>query len=284
MILINRGTPSSKLSQVLSQIESDPKWQSIPLLDSKALRKYFDDDKHKAKITIRNDLILVQHHLCAYCMCPIEIRNANGDTTVKIEHYRPIDSSCNPNCKNDTYDYSNYFLCCMGGEQETNNPAQNPNGKRKKRILCCDSNKGNRTLTIDPTNEVHISHIQYRSDGVIEYFDSTNADETKEIQADLNEKLRLNGRWDPKAGKCIMDTDTGIVQGRKDAYTSAEEIVQQLIDEGRCTEAELKTQISIIQSSHLPFEGVYVFVFQMYINIGHTNADLPISSAEAVTL
>lgn len=261
MIKINRGIPSTELKKEISIATKDQLWLSINQNDTQNLRHAFDAAK-KLKELVRKELIMAQHNLCAYCMCNIILKNDFGKTTVKIEHYNPICFKNNSNCKSDTFDFNNYLITCEGGTSDNN---------EKNRILCCDSAKGNKAITIDPTNPVHIANIFYHSDGIIDYSDITNLTEENKIKDDINLLLQLNGTWNKMKNKSVYDTTTKLINRRQNAYNEAESDILELIKQDQCTEDVLLDRINKIQAEHWEFEGVYTYVYTSYINKGRNN-------------
>ncbi len=218
-------------------------------------------------------LITEQHSLCAYCMAHIEKTNVYGKKTVKIEHYKPINKKNNPNCKSDTFNYYNYFIVCMGGTDIKTN---------KKRVLCCDSAKSEKKITIDPTNKAQIKNVFYHSNGIIDYADKTNRNEEITIKDDINNTLNLNGKWDKRNQISICDTSTDLKQRRRNAYEAAEEDVMNQYKAGSCTEEFLKNRINTIKTEHWEFEGVYLYVYSKYLNKGRMEKSKQSSTTAAI--
>lgn len=123
---------------------------------------HFDDMPSDIKQILRDSLLKEQGYLCAYCMSRID--NAN----TKIEHYVPRNNE-------NELDYKNLLAVCEGKSFDN-----------EKKHQHCDTQKGNRTLQIDPQNEFHISQISYKPDGTIYSKDGKFDD-------DLNLILNLNG-------------------------------------------------------------------------------------------
>lgn len=176
--------------------------------DTKKLRGLFDSMK---KDRIQNELCIEQHNLCAYCMRRIVPEHGREDDMVQIEHYIPLSIS-----KKDALDYQNFIGVCSGGKRE------NLGGQTEKRILCCDASRGEKALTINPTDKRQMQAIAYRRDGFM-YIDFKHAGlpETLagKMQEDINEVLCLNGKLNAENTECMFDTATGLVASRKKYMT-----------------------------------------------------------------
>ena len=138
-------------------------------------KAHFDDMPSDVKQILRESLLKEQGYLCAYCMSRIDNENT------KIEHYVPRNNE-------NELDYKNLLAVCEGKSF----------GNEKKHQHC-DTQKGNRTLQIDPQNQSHISQISYKPDGTIYSKDG-------KFDNDLNKVLNLNGIESPKSeDKCEIN-------------------------------------------------------------------------------
>lgn len=77
----------------------------------KDLWELLDTGENYNKEQLREDLHTEQNGVCCYCVCEIELEKAQS----VIEHFK--DKSCNP-CEN-TYDYTNLLLSCIGNNRIT---------------------------------------------------------------------------------------------------------------------------------------------------------------------
>lgn len=251
MILINRGQPSPELSNLLVAKNSDSDWINIDPKDTKLIRKKFDDDSN-LKNLIRADLYNAQHGLCAYCMAEISLIPSieeRKNKKIKIEHYTPISEN-----KSLVFDYNNYFLVCTGGDSD--DYSKSPDS------LCCDSKKGEKKITIDPTNINHIKHLQYQEDGQIKYYEVSNSKLTKIINNDLNITLGLNGTLYLTNNNTKHDTRTNLVYRRKKAYETAFNRIKAMSENKTFTKSNLEKIISKEESNPQEFSGVFLFVYR----------------------
>ena len=125
---------------------------------------HFDDIPSDIKSILRKSLLQEQGYLCAYCMSRIY----DDHNTTKIEHYR---------ARNDfnELDYSNLLAVCSGNFFDDSYEHQH-----------CVTRKGEKFLNINPQNALHISMIDYKSDGTI--FSKKNSN----FNDDFNKILNLN--------------------------------------------------------------------------------------------
>jgi uncharacterized protein (TIGR02646 family) len=118
------------------------------------------------KDELRELLAREQGHICCYCMSRIR-PTADG---MKIEHWASQDL-----CPELQLAYSNLFGTCKGGEGRPGNEQH------------CDTSKGNRDITINPTDSNRNCErlLRYLGDGTVESDDP-------DVQRDIVEILRLN--------------------------------------------------------------------------------------------
>lgn len=256
MIIIKRGFPSTVLKGMLDQKTTSSDWLSIPEEDTKALRTAFDDDR-ELKEQIRTELYPAQNGLCAYCMAKISMQPSKPIEKIKIEHYKPISWKTNKQCKDGVFDYNNYFLVCIGGNDQSFH--------NDKNLLCCDSQKGNKTITINPTNQAHIDGLGYNPDGTI-YYISSDVNEQKTISDDLNRTLGLNGTFYKPPTLTRYDTRTRLVERRKTAFKNANKIILQLISDCNLTQKNLEALIENEKNNPSEFSGVYLFYYKSILN------------------
>jgi len=116
----------------------------------------------------RVSLLTEQGHICCYCMRRIpESEKIPGS---KIEHFL-----CQDDHSQEELNYGNMLLACLGNEGSP------------KRIQTCDSYKGNKTLTHNPSNNARNIEelIKYKSNGEIYSSDDT-------LNTELESILNLN--------------------------------------------------------------------------------------------
>lgn len=249
MLYIKKRQPSVKIRTELRNATRSPAWKKIDPTDTDTLRDYFND--LTIKDDLRESLCNEQHHICAYCMRRIEPANVRS---VKIEHFVPLSKD-----KDKVLDYTNYFLCCDGdSEAEITSDT--------KRILCCDSSKGNKPIELDPRNSIQMEHIRYNQYGKIYYSDINQVELAKKRNEEINEVLQLNGLWDKKEERTIADTATCIVSSRRATYQAAVSYIQRL--EKRMKPYEicevLNDKIESLENTEVyeEFIGVTLFVLK----------------------
>lgn len=222
MLYIKKNAPSLATQSEISKAKRDSHWSTISEDDVKARRRIFDDMN---KSSIQQDLIQEQHHLCAYCMRPIETVFQG----VRVEHFIPLSED-----KEKTLDYNNYLGVCFGGSHQELQP-EPPDGQRRNsgRILCCDAQKGDQRLSaINPWNEAIMDHIAYRPNGYVYFRGNGDYSDVfcQHAQTDIDEILQLNGIFtkDNETIEWISDTTTRIVEGRRNAFSVANMILANL--------------------------------------------------------
>lgn len=260
MLYIKKQPTPSKIHHAAQRMKTSERWLSIEEGDTKAVRdcfehlEYYDDQEKRyiyAKGLIRAELLKEQHHLCAYCMTPIE---DDGQKT-KVEHFVPLSSS-----NDKALDYQNFLAVCKGGEKPHWQIQDTEVGER---ILCCEAVKGDHTeLTIDPRNQDMMNHIAYYSNGEI-YFEGLSdypEDVCAKIRLDLDETLRLNGKINPDGSR--QDTATRLVYNRKATYQATNDVLRRLRKEGKLTLSEIEHRIqTIINAEYMDaFAGVKLFI------------------------
>lgn len=144
-----------------------------------ALRNYFQAKKEKVdwydntfdKAAVKTSLVIEQGYLCAYCMQRIE-----DDHTTKLEHWEDQASLKKLKEKGEKekltkkeekeklenlskiFDYDNIFAVCKGSLHDNKGKQQH-----------CDSSrsKGNRELTLKPSDKRTLQNVKYSSNGRI---------------------------------------------------------------------------------------------------------------------
>lgn len=252
MLYIKKNAPSLATQAKLSQTKRDSHWNTVPENDINARRVIFDN---MDKSPIQQDLIPEQHHLCGYCMRPIEVTFEG----IRIDHFIPLSED-----KEKTLDYNNYLGVCYGGSQrELQTNPQGYQSRKIKRILCCDAQKKDqRLLAINPWNEAIMDHIAYYTNGYIYFKGRGDYSETfcNNAQNDIDNILQLNGifKKDKDNIEWISDTTTKIVEGRRNAFTAANKI---LADLQPLTSHKIDREIQSLLDApkRQPFVGVIVY-------------------------
>lgn len=104
-------------------------------------------------------------------------------------------------------DYQNYLGVCYGGEKD---------GDNKSHVLCCDAERKDRKLTINPWNKRQMEAIGYYRSGEIFVRQDEGLDPelVEKMQKDIDNVLHLNGEKDSD-GRIIRDTATQLIAGRR---------------------------------------------------------------------
>lgn len=158
MILIRKGPPPAALTTYRLQPDAS--------VDPPRPARYDGPGFNEVKPDVRKALRDEQRGICCYCNDRID------ETTMKIEH-RVAQAADDTR----TLDWPNLFGACPG-------EIDNPSGVGAK-VLHCDSAKGERPITIDPTNPTHVASLSYRRDGTLVSSQPAH-------QTDIDEVLRLN--------------------------------------------------------------------------------------------
>lgn len=260
MILIIKKAPSQSLQGDFASILSSKSWKDALANDQIDMRDLFDNAERDwpvpgFKDKIRSELFSQQNGLCAYCMSRLSL--ASTVQTVKIEHYHPL-SIKKYRCE--TFSFANYLLVCTGGSKCDDDARKT-----------CDTRKGNQEITIDPTNRIHMSHIIYRSNGIISYSDPSDPQVQQKIIEDINERLNLNGITDENYEQCLLDNAEELVAGRRLAYRKANEEIDKLRKKKELTPEAILKLIAKYKKKHLAFEGVYIYVFNLRLKTANHN-------------
>lgn len=177
------------------------------LRDTPGTAVCYDSLTGDTRSTIREHLCADQGWLCVYCMRRISLEPKPGvSRKVHTEHYIPrhqhsdVDEELPyPEYSQADLDafslnYNNLFVVCDGKYSKDEQPEEQEeryacNSRKKKAHETCDKARGNRRLTIDPRNPVHIASISYgKTDALIGSNDNA-------IASDLIKKLNLNYHW-----------------------------------------------------------------------------------------
>lgn len=251
MLYIEKKNPSHATRRELARIKASPEWKAVSEGDTKAIRDQFDK---LDKSIIRPDLLIEQHHLCAYCMRRI---TDHGQST-HIEHWEPLNKN-----KDKALDYNNFLGVCDGGA------GVDVSGKR---ILSCDANKSKtdgkddiERLTLNPHDRLMMSGITYTRKGFIKFQNPGpyDNDTCQKLSDELNYVLQLNGKLD-RDGEFLQDTATQIVKGRKDAFENAETIIQVLDRKHRLTSHNLALEIQRLENKPIRDQYVGVTLFRLH--------------------
>jgi uncharacterized protein (TIGR02646 family) len=146
----------------------------------------------------RKHLLDEQGYLCAYCMRRIPHKHIEKDIEkddMKVEH-RTSQTDKESIAKKFDITHANMFACCMGNEG------------MKEKFQTCDTRKKDATITINPTDKLHIDTIKYGLDGLIT---STNP----AFEVDINRTLNLNEKNLQKRREAIYQV---VDKKTKDAY------------------------------------------------------------------
>lgn len=144
------------------------------LVQHRAQKGTYGDLPTATKDELRNSLLSEQGHICCYCMkrIPQKLKQEEIEKNYpssKIEHV-----NCQSIHNDKDLNYSNMLLACNG------------NHGSPKIMLTCDSFKGERDLSFNPSDTRNIeSLIRYRANGEIFSDDKT-------IDSELNTVLNLN--------------------------------------------------------------------------------------------
>ncbi len=163
MILIRKGAPPRELITYRETPDTS--------VDPPRRARYDGPGFETAKKPVRKALRDEQQGLCCYCNARIE----DDEHRMKIEHHVPQHGEFGDPTRD--LEWPNLLGACRGERP-------NPSG-RGPASLHCDSAKGEKTLSIDPTNAAHMATIDYTNDGRVRSTNSSFDDE-------LNEVLNLN--------------------------------------------------------------------------------------------
>lgn len=236
MIHIEKEGLPDGIKQKIIEIRKSESWKNIDDNDVEDIRNVFDNDFPKNDV--KKILIHEQKGLCAYCMKKIEIGSHS-----KIEHFIPLSKD-----KEKSIDYNNMLGVCDGGERVVG---------KEGHILCCDSYKKEKIITINPLNKVHMEKIAYKVDGTI-----YTSPKDEEIENDINETLMLNGV--KKSNGVVRDTSTELLKGRRDVYERARLMLINLDKKKKCTSRNIKKLIDELQNVKEleEFVGVKLYYFK----------------------
>ncbi len=145
----------------------------------------FDDVQGASrwKDRLREALLHEQGHLCCYCMQPISTEST------KIEHFR-----CQERHPELALHHENLLAACLGGQG------------LPRHLQHCDTAKGNRDLSLDPTGNPEL-HVRYTIDGKVRAEDPA-------IEQELTEVLNLNAPDLVRARKQVIDVLVHDVQAK----------------------------------------------------------------------
>lgn len=248
MLYIKNGRTPNIVRSKLKKIVDSKEWKQINDNDIAKLREYFDNIDFKDDL--RKNLCEKQHGICAYCMRKINYQDVRN---VKIEHFYPISKY-----KGKVFDYNNYLLVCDGGTNSELNYGD-------KRVLCCDSSKGNKEIEISPFVKRHMEHIRYNKYGKIYYSDKSDKNYADNRNFEINNILKLNGEWSEKENRTLIDTSTNIVSKRQATYQATISYIQRLEKKGKHIMRDtIIEKINSLEKSgeYEEFIGVALFVLK----------------------
>ena len=109
------------------------------------------------------------------------------------------------------------------------------------RVLCCDANKKDTEIFLNPLDKDQMRKIAYKRDGTI-YTEQRD----EKMEKDINDVLRLNGIQNENG--TFHDTSTEIVKGRRDTYQNARKTLDLLMKNGRCTSKNVQEMIKQLEN------------------------------------
>ena len=228
------GLPNDINSKII-ELSKSGKWKSISEEDTTAIRNAFDNDFPKNEV--KEILLHEQHGICAYCMKRIRMDNHS-----RVEHLVPLSKS-----KDNAIDYTNMLGVCDGGERINGN---------QNHILCCDAQKKETEITVNPLDKTQMDKIAYDKEGRI-----YTKPRDEGMERDINNILLLNGIQ--KKDGTVRDTATELLKGRKDAYNRAKRMLGLLNAKGKCTSATVKKIMDELYNSDEREEYVGVLLYYL---------------------
>lgn len=157
MIVIRRGAPPQALIKDVQGLLPE--------------QRTYENLSSETKRALKETLLDRQGYLCAYCMCRVKVVDH-----AKLEHVYPQSRSIAEGHPEQTIEYGNMLVTCMGGDGDACFPYEN---------TTCDTHKGDQLISIDPTSQDCIEAIRYRRNGEI-------YSENRAFNHDLCETLNLN--------------------------------------------------------------------------------------------
>lgn len=224
---------SQELSNLLRVAQKDSQW--VNATDKHGLRTAFDDLAPKEPL--RTVLFREQKGLCAYCMRLLETDEPTG--RFRLEHRKPLSL-----CKAEGLDYQNLFAVCNGGQTSP---------QKHGSVFCCDVAKADKEITFNPCDNRHIQQISYTKKGEI-------VSGQAEFQKEIDYVLCLNGKLD-KQGTRVSDTNTRLVEGRRDTYHACEKAFISLAKKKQLNSLTLEKMISKLEQQELSEQYVGVTLY-----------------------
>lgn len=155
MIFIKKGTEPKQLSE---HRNSGGSWDDFSLA--------------KGKLVVKEQLLIEQNSLCAYCTRRISF------TKMKVEHWfprHPSDKSLSDKGNKLQLNYSNLLAVCLGCYQGNSH-----------NLLHCDTSKAEQVIDLDPQKQHHINELKYlKATGKM-------SSQNSQHQIEINQILRLN--------------------------------------------------------------------------------------------
>lgn len=240
MLYIKKEGLPSDISNRIIQLSKSEEWKNISKDDTDAIRYVFDNEFPKNDV--KRVLLHEQHGICAYCMKRIRMDNHS-----RVEHLVPLSKS-----KDNAINYNNMLGVCDGGERITGN---------QNHILCCDAQKKETEIIVNPLDKTQMDKIAYDKEGRI-YTKPRDED----MERDINNVLLLNGIQ--KKDGTVRDTATELLKGRKDAYDRAKRMLGLLNAKGKCTSATVKKIMDELYNSdeREEYVGVLLYYFKKHYN------------------
>lgn len=249
MLYIEKGPVPAKIKRQVNEIVNGNtadsiKWRSLP---DEAPEESEETQEERAEYTaflrsqfntldktvIRDSLLREQRGICAYCMRRIK---ASSDTP--IEHWYPLS-----NRKATALDYRNFLLSCNG-----------INYAGTSKISCCDEQKGDIRITIDPRNQNMMSMIAYENGGRV-YVQGTKA-ECEILQHDLDDTLNLN------------DEHGALKQERSAVYRGCVDEIKRLAKRKQLTVANVRRLLNQLEQAEMydtDYVGVAIFYYRRWL-------------------
>jgi len=181
-------------------------------------------DDYREKDELRECLVKEQGYICCYCMQRIKPHREK----MRIEHWHP---QSKPPDKQ--LDYRNMLGACTGNE-----------GKPKV-LHHCDKSRGEKTLTINPTNESCETLIKFSVSGKI-------SSDNEQVNKDLNETLNLNMESLIKIRKLVLDEAIKNFQKKHPVSQWTKEIL----------EREISRWSSSSHGAYKPYCQIVIYYFQ----------------------
>lgn len=177
-----------------------------------------DYDNYAQKDELRESLVAEQGALCCYCLQRIH----PAADKMKIEHWHSQTGYAE-----EQLDYGNLLGACMGGEG------------RPRKLLHCDTRKGDFVLSRNPANPNHQieSFIAFLSDGSIKSCD-------EDLDGQLVTVLNLNLPQLKRNRKAVLDAFQASLSGR--GRLSKADLEREAVTWSSVTDGKLKEHCEVV--------------------------------------